>query len=67
MSKTIEVKLWGTTIGFLGYEPGQTEVATFEYANKIQNTPIEISPIKMPNKQALHAFPDESQRTFKCQ
>ena len=31
MSGRVEVKLWGTTIGYLGYAPGQTEIATFEY------------------------------------
>ena len=65
MSKTVEIKLWGTTIGFLGYKPSQTAIATFEYTSKLQNSPIEISPIKMPNKQSLHSFPDISLRTFK--
>ena len=31
MDGIVHVKLWGTIIGALGYEPGQTEIATFKY------------------------------------
>ncbi|MFT5351863.1 MAG: serine/threonine-protein kinase HipA [Gammaproteobacteria bacterium] len=65
MSITVEAKLWGTTIGYLGYQPGQSEVATFEYAEELVGSPIEISPVMMPNRQKLVSFPDISRRTFK--
>lgn len=65
MNTTIEVKLWGKTVGYIGYSPDQTEVATFEYANDFINTGIQISPIKMPSTQTLHTFDDISKRTFK--
>lgn len=65
MNQVVEVNLWGTCIGYLGYAPNQTGVATFEYSDALLNSPIEISPIKLPNRQRLHAFPDDSPRTFK--
>lgn len=65
MASAIEVKLWGVVVGHLGYAPGQNEIATFEYSNALMNSPVELSPIKMPNRIELHSFPDDSQRTFK--
>ncbi len=65
MSQVVEVKLWGTTIGHLGYQPDQTEVTTFEYTEEFSNTGIQLSPIQMKTPTRLHSFPDISQRTFK--
>ncbi len=65
MNEVVEVKLWGTTIGHLGYAPGQFRAATFEYSEKLLNTSIQISPLKLPNTQSLYSFPDISERTFK--
>ena len=61
----VEVRLWGTTIGHLGYKPGQTEVASFEYAEQFSQSGIQISPLQMPAPTRNHSFPDISQRTFK--
>jgi serine/threonine-protein kinase HipA len=61
----VEVKLWGLTVGYLAYSPGQREVATFEYSDEFVNAPVEISPITLPNRQQLHRYDDISRNTFK--
>lgn len=61
----MEVRLWGTTIGYLGYQPGQTEVATFEYAAEFAESGIQVSPLQMIAPTLIHSFPDISLRTFK--
>ena len=65
MSKIVEVKLWGTTIGHLGYAGTQTEVATFEYTEAFAGSGIQVSPLMMRVPTRQHSFPDISQRTFK--
>ena len=65
MSKIVEVKLWGTTIGYLGYSPNQTKITTFEFDDSFMSSAIQISPIKMQYPPKLHAFHDISERTFK--
>lgn len=65
MSEVVEVRLWGTTIGHLGYQPGQTEVATFEYTAEFAESGIQVSPLQMIAPTLIHSFPDISQRTFK--
>jgi serine/threonine-protein kinase HipA len=66
MSKPVEVNLWGTLIGYLGYSPGQTEFATFEYTDEFMRSGIFLSPVHMkyPPKQSF-TFYDISKRTFK--
>ena len=59
----VEVKLWGTTIGALSMQPGQS-VACFEYAPSFIGTGIEPSPIVMPVAKTVYAFPNLPQ-TFK--
>lgn len=65
MSEIVEVRLWGTTIGHLGYEPGQTELATFEYTAEFAQSGIQVSPLQMIAPTLIHSFADISQRTFK--
>jgi len=65
MNGIVEVKLWGTTIGYLGYSPGQTEIATFEYAEGFLDSGIQVSPILMSYPPKIHTFSDISKRTFK--
>ena len=60
MSKIVEVKLWGTTIGHLGYVD-DTGVAAFQY----NDAPFSISPLRMPNPKGVYQFRDTSERTFK--
>lgn len=61
----VTVRLWGTTIGHLGYAPGQTEVATFEYDEDFARGGVQIAPLTMPCPPRLHRFDAISQRTFK--
>lgn len=65
MSTIVEVTLWGTTIGHLGYAPGQTQIATFEYDDTFVRLGISISPIKLPYPPPLHFFDDTNTKTFK--
>lgn len=65
MSQIVEVKLWGSTIGYLGYAPEQTDVATFEYTGEFMRSHIFPSPILMRYPPARFVFPDISRRTFR--
>ena len=60
----ITVKLWGTIVGYLGYRPGQTEVATFEYDEAFMEMGVQIAPLKMSFPPSRHDFAHISQRTF---
>lgn len=64
MTGVVEVYLWGTKIGALGYEPNQTEFATFEYDKEFLKMGIEISPIYVSTKKTLYTFDNISYRTF---
>lgn len=59
----VEVKLWGTTIGALSMQEGES-VARFEYAPSFIGAGIEPSPIYMPVSRKIYTFPQLSQ-TFK--
>lgn len=52
----VEVKLWGTTIGALSMEEGDT-AARFEYAPSFIGAGIEPSPISMPVTSKIYSFP----------
>ena len=65
MRGRVEVKLWGTTIGYLGYAPGQNEIATFEYTEAFIRSNIFPSPLMMRYPPSRFSFPDISLRTFK--
>jgi serine/threonine-protein kinase HipA len=65
MRGRVEVKLWGTTIGYLGYAPGQNEIATFEYTEAFIRSNIFPSPLMMHYPPSRFSFPDISLRTFK--
>ena len=60
----IDVKIWGTTIGKLGYGEGQTEFATFEFLPEMLNIAQSLSPLKVPNTTALHTFSNISTKTL---
>jgi len=64
MAAIVNVKLWGTTIGTLGYEPGQTEIATFEYNKEFLKIGVSPSPLKLEQSTLPYAFYDISHRTF---
>ncbi|MCQ2103007.1 MAG: type II toxin-antitoxin system HipA family toxin [Fibrobacter sp.] len=59
----VEVKLWGTTIGALSMQEGES-VAHFEYAPSFIGAGIEPSPITMPVSRRVYTFPLLS-NTFK--
>lgn len=59
----VEVKLWGTTIGALSMQEGES-VARFEYAPGFIGAGIEPSPIRMPVSAKIYSFPELTQ-TFK--
>lgn len=61
---SVTVKLWDTVIGYLGYEPGQTEFATFEYDTNFLKTKLEPSPITVPLRDEPYTFDNISTRTF---
>ena len=52
----VEVKLWGTTIGALSMQEGES-VARFEYASAFIGAGIEPAPITMPVSRQVYAFP----------
>lgn len=64
MNNSVEVKLWGTTIGYLGYPPNAKH-AVFEYAPAFMKSDIYISPLTMKHPPAKHHFENISFRTFK--
>ena len=65
MNDVVEVKLWGTTIGYMGYAPAQTEIATFEFDKNFMHSSIQVSPIAMRYPPAIHEFAKISRITFK--
>ena len=64
MSKIVEVKLWGTTIGYLGY-PNNSNIAQFEYDENFMVSDIFPSPLLMKYPPDKFSFEDISFRTFK--
>jgi len=60
----VTVKLWGDTIGYLGYEPGQSEIATLQYTTAVIQKAIEPSPLKVPLNSSPYTFNEISTRTF---
>ncbi len=65
MKGIVEVKLWGTTIGYLGYPPDQHRIAVFEYDEEFALAGIPVSPITMKYPPAIHYFDNISLKTFK--
>lgn len=63
-NEIVEVRLWGTTVGYLGYAPNQSEFATFEYDKEFVKTGIQLSPIVMKYPPLLHTFERISHHTF---
>lgn len=56
MLNTAEVKMWGTTIGYL-YLPEDRPFASFEYDKNFASSKIEVSPLKMPLSERVYEFP----------
>jgi len=65
LNNVVEVKLWGVTIGFIGYpDKNDTEVCVFEYDKDFAQTSIQISPLEMAHPPIKHRFSGLSQHTF---
>ncbi len=64
MNKIVEVKLWGTIIGYIGY-PKDSNIAQFEYDEKFIRSNIYPSPLLMRYPPTKFFFDDISFRTFK--
>ena len=64
MNKIVEVRLWGTVIGILGY-PENSNIAQFEYDENFIKSNIFPSPLQMTYPPIKHSFSDISFRTFK--
>lgn len=64
MTGVVDVYLWGTKIGAIGYEVGQSEISTFEYDKDFIKMGVEISPLQVPTKEAIYTFDYISHRTF---
>jgi len=63
MNKIVDVKLWGTIIGYLGY-PKNSNIAQFEYDEKFIKSGIYPSPLLMKYPPTIFSFNDISFRTF---
>ncbi len=57
MNHTAEVYLWGTRIGIIHLEEGQSFVS-FEYDRNFVKSGIEISPLSMPLSNRIYSFPN---------
>ena len=60
--KTVKVKLWGTTIGYLHKQ--DNGLIGFQYDEDFLKSGIELSPIKMPLSNTTYSFPALSEETF---
>ncbi len=63
MSRVIEVRLWGRSIGAVSLADGD-EVARFEYDPAFLGSGIEIAPLMMPLASRVYRFPELSRQTF---
>lgn len=60
--RTVKVKMWGTTIGYLHRQ--DNEMIGFQYDENFIPSGIEISPLKMPLSNATYFFPALPEETF---
>ena len=60
--KTVKVKLWGSTIGYLHKQ--DNGLIGFQYDEDFIGSGIEVSPIKMPLSNLTYSFPTLSEETY---
>ena len=67
MAVKVDVYLWGTKVGSLGYDKSgkMGEISVFEFTAKVMNEGINISPLLMNSQIQQHHFTNISYRTFK--
>lgn len=63
MSTVAEVRLWGTRIGAVALEDGNS-IASFQYAPEFLASGIELSPLVMPLRPAPYTFAGLATETF---
>lgn len=61
--KTVKVKMWGSTIGYLHEQ--DNGLIGFQYDDNFISSGIEVSPIKMPLSSTTYSFPSLSEETYK--
>ena len=61
--KTVKVKLWGSTIGYI--HKHDNGLIGFQYDADFITSGIEVSPIKMPLSNKTYSFPALSEITYK--
>lgn len=60
--RTVKVKLWGTTIGYIHRQ--DNGLIGFQYDENFIPSGIEVSPIRMPLSDTTYSFPTLSEETF---
>lgn len=60
--RTVKVKLWGTTIGYLHRQ--DNGLIGFQYDESFIPSGIEVSPIRMPLSDTTYSFPTLPEETF---
>lgn len=63
MPVVAEVRLWGSTIGAVFLDEGES-VAAFEYAPDFLRSGIELSPVRMPLQAGVFRFPELDRAAF---
>ena len=61
--RTVKVKLWGTTIGYLHRQ--DNGLIGFQYDENFIPSGIELAPLKMPLSNTTYSFPTLAEETFK--
>jgi serine/threonine-protein kinase HipA len=60
----VDVLLWGTRVGSLGYAPGESRYATFEYDPDFMESGIQIGPIRAHYPPARFTFHQAAFKSF---
>lgn len=63
MTTTAEVRLWGTAIGTVALQEGES-YARFEYDSSFANSGIQLSPLTMPLSRQVYSFPHIATESF---
>ncbi|PIE03928.1 MAG: HipA domain protein, partial [Spirochaetales bacterium] len=64
MNRTVQVRLWGTTVGYLGYAPGGSRYAVFEYDPHFMESGIQLSPVYLHYPPSRFMFDTLPYREF---
>jgi len=60
--RTVKVKMWGTTIGYLHRQ--DNGIIGFQYDENFIPSGIEVAPIRMPLSESTYSFPTLPEITF---